>query len=86
MFAAERPDIVVLDLMMPEIGGLELMDQLLAIDPEARVIICSADKQQSRQKQARDRGAACFLGKPATAASLQDAVVRLMGQVDGDDS
>ena len=86
LFAAERPDVVVLDLMMPGMGGLELMDRLLAIEPGARVIICSADKQQSRQKQARERGAACFLGKPASAASLQEAIDQVLGQVSGDNS
>jgi two-component system chemotaxis response regulator CheY len=41
-FAEDRPDVVTLDITMPEMGGLEALRQIRATDPAARVIIVSA--------------------------------------------
>lgn len=59
-----RPDIVTLDIIMPVKNGIEALREIMAIDPGARVIICSAVGQESLVQKARDVGARDFILKP----------------------
>ena len=73
-YAVHAPDVVLLDLTMEDLGGLEVLTQLRAIDPAARVIVVSADIQRSTGKQVAQAGAFRFLAKPADAEELVEAV------------
>jgi CheY-like chemotaxis protein len=73
-YAVHAPDVVLLDLTMEDLGGLEVLTQLRAIDPAARVIVVSADIQRSTGKQVAQAGAFRFLGKPADPEELVEAV------------
>lgn len=70
-----KPDLVILDITMPGVNGLEILQQLKTLDNHANVIICSADIQEYSRVRALELGAAAFLGKPVTSESLL-AVVR----------
>ncbi|MCB6608049.1 response regulator [[Clostridium] symbiosum] len=59
-----RPDLVLLDITMPERTGLEVLDDILTEDPGARVIMCSALGQEAVIAQAIQRGARDFIVKP----------------------
>jgi two-component system, chemotaxis family, chemotaxis protein CheY len=59
-----RPDLVVLDLVMKGMYGLEVLSKLREMDSAARVIIVSADVQTSSHELAAERGAVGFLTKP----------------------
>lgn len=59
-----NPDIVTMDLTMPGIGGLNALKKLKEIDPEARVIICSAMSQEPIVIEAMKSGAREFIVKP----------------------
>ena len=61
----EKPDLVILDLVMKGMYGLDVLTKLRELDPEVRVIIVSADVQQSSQDLVEAAGAAGFLTKPA---------------------
>ncbi len=63
-YFVERPDIVMLDLVMKGMYGLEVLAQLRQMDPDARVIVVSADVQTSSHEMAEQGGAAGFLVKP----------------------
>jgi two-component system, chemotaxis family, chemotaxis protein CheY len=63
-FFLERPDLVFLDLTMKDIYGLEVLARLREIDPEARVIIASADIQDSTRAMVEAAGANDFINKP----------------------
>jgi two-component system chemotaxis response regulator CheY len=63
-YFVERPDIVMLDLVMKGMYGLEVLAQLRQMDPDARVIVVSADVQTSSHQMAEEGGAAGFLVKP----------------------
>ncbi len=63
-YFVEKPDVVLLDLVMKGMYGLEVLAQLRQMDPDARVIVVSADVQTSSHEMAEQGGAAGFLIKP----------------------
>ena len=73
-FALDRPDIVVLDLSMEDIGGLDVLRTLRSLDANARVIVVSADVQRSTDSAVMAAGATCFVAKPASEEGLNAAI------------
>ncbi|GGI94668.1 chemotaxis protein CheY [Alicyclobacillus cellulosilyticus] len=69
-----RPDLVTLDITMPEMDGIEALRQIRAIDPNARVIMCSAMGQQAMVIDAIQAGARDFIVKPFQAERVLEAV------------
>src|SRR5689334_2546709 len=63
----EQPDVVVLDLSMEDIGGLQVLHTLRELNHPAPVVVVSADVQRSTEQSVMAAGAARFLGKPANA-------------------
>ena len=76
-FAVEKPDVVLLDLVMKGMYGLDVLSKLREIDPLVKVIVVSADVQTSSRQMVQDGGAAGFINKPATT----DQVVQMVEQV-----
>jgi two-component system chemotaxis response regulator CheY len=64
MYQERRPDVVLMDITMPDMDGLTALKRIKEIDPEARVIICSALGQQRLIVQAIQLGARDFIVKP----------------------
>jgi two-component system chemotaxis response regulator CheY len=60
----EKPDLVMLDLVMKGMYGLDVLARLREMDPVARVVVVSADVQTSSHEMAAEAGAAGFLIKP----------------------
>jgi two-component system, chemotaxis family, chemotaxis protein CheY len=60
----ERPDVVILDLVMKGMYGLDVLTKLRELDPAARVVVVSADVQQSSRDLAQAAGAVGFINKP----------------------
>ena len=73
-YFVHRPDLVLLDLTMEDMGGLEVLEQIRALDAGARVIVVSADVQRSTTRLVAESGAQRFLGKPVSAEGLLEAV------------
>ncbi|GAB3265936.1 response regulator transcription factor [Nocardioides dilutus] len=76
-FPACRPQVVVLDLQIPEPNGVEVTAQVLQHDPSARVLILSASGEQSDVLDAVKAGATGYLVKSASRSELLDAVRRV---------
>ena len=72
------PDVVILDITMPEMNGLAAMQEILAHDPRARVLICSAIGQQSMILEAIKAGARDFIVKPFKPERLASAIARAL--------
>jgi two-component system, chemotaxis family, chemotaxis protein CheY len=70
----EKPDVVLLDLVMKGMMGLDVLDKLHQMDPKVRAIVLSADIQDSSRRMAAAGGARNFLHKPIDRASLLSAV------------
>jgi len=68
------PDIVTLDITMPEMDGLECLDQLMQIVPRARVLMVSALSDNATALAALKKGARGFLHKPFTEEDLVNAL------------
>ncbi len=74
--AAARPDVVVLDLQLPDVSGVEVIRGLLAARPEVRVLMLSASGEQQGVLDAVKAGATGYLLKSAALAEFLDAVRR----------
>jgi two-component system, chemotaxis family, chemotaxis protein CheY len=69
-----RPELMTLDITMPEMDGLAALKQIIAIDPRARIIMCSALGQESKVLEAIKAGARDFVVKPFKPERVLDAV------------
>lgn len=63
-YFVDKPDVVFLDLVMTGMYGLEVLGKLRELDPQARVVVISADIQTPSREAAEAAGAAAFLNKP----------------------
>jgi len=73
-YFVDKPDLVVLDLVMKGMYGLEVLSKLRELDPGARVIVLSADIQTSSRQMVSEAGAVAFLNKPVAPEDLVNAV------------
>ena len=78
LYFAEKPDIVLLDLVMSGMYGLDVLRKLRELDPQARVVVVSADIQTPSRDLAREYGAGAFLSKPVEEADVLGAVNALL--------
>ncbi|MBE3555468.1 MAG: response regulator [Firmicutes bacterium] len=74
-----HPDVVMLDITMPEMDGLTALKQIRAIDPNAKVIMCTAMGQQAMVLDAITAGAVDFVVKPFAAERVLTALRRAVG-------
>ncbi len=74
----EKPDLVILDITMPGLSGLDVLTKLREMDPHARVIIGTADVQDFSRKQAEDLGAFGFIVKPFDSEAVQEIVKKAL--------
>ena len=79
LFCQHRPDLTILNLIMPRVEGLETLKQIKKISPEAKVLICSAMGQANIIFKVIRGGASDFLAKPFHDKQLLDAVGRTLG-------
>jgi two-component system chemotaxis response regulator CheY len=75
-YFVEKPDVVLLDLVMRGMYGLEVLGKLREMDPDARVVVLSADIQTSSRDLVQAAGASGFLTKPVEARQMLDMVAR----------
>lgn len=73
-----RPDIVTMDIVMPEMDGIEAVRQIMKIDPNARILMCSAMGQQPLVVEALEAGAKDFIIKPFQPSKVIEAVEKAL--------
>ena len=73
---ASRPEVVVLDLQLPVMSGVEVTRALVAADPSVRVLVLSASGEHADVLEAVKAGATGYLVKSASSSELLDAVAR----------
>ena len=74
-----KPDLVLMDITMPEMDGIEALKKIKEIDPNASVIMCSAMGQQAMVIEAIQSGAKDFIVKPFQAERVLEAVKKVVG-------
>jgi CheY-like chemotaxis protein len=81
MMTAEKPDVVILDIMMPEISGLDILRQMRK-NPELAnipVVVVSAKSMPADIKLGMEAGAFIYLTKPVGFVELKEAIERALG-------
>jgi len=74
-----RPDLVTMDIIMPDMGGIDAVKTIVGEFPEANVVMCSAMGQQALVIEAIQAGARDFVVKPFQPARVLEAVQRVLG-------
>ena len=82
---AERPSVVLLDLVMPEVGGLEVLEKALRLVPSLCVIMLTGQSDISVAREALERGARAYITKPIDPQRLRETVEDLIGAGSPDD-
>jgi DNA-binding NarL/FixJ family response regulator len=73
-YAQSTPDVVLMDLSMPDVDGIEATRQIVALDPQATVVVLTSFSDDRRIRDALDAGAVGYLLKQASADDLLDAI------------
>lgn len=76
-----RPDLVTMDIIMPEMNGIDAVRKILEHDAQARIVMCSALGQQALVQEAIAAGAKDFLIKPFNAARVVEVIAKVTSQV-----
>ena len=79
LYRKVNPDLVTMDIVMPEVDGIEAVKQIRAIDPGAKIVMVSAMGQQSMVIDAIQAGARDFIIKPFQPPRVQEALKRVVG-------
>ncbi|MBE5846361.1 MAG: response regulator [Lachnospiraceae bacterium] len=78
-YAEVKPDLVLLDITMPEMDGIQALKKIKESDPNALVIMCSAMGQQAMVIESIQAGAKDFIVKPFQADRVLEAVKKVVG-------
>ena len=78
-YAEVKPDLVLMDITMPEMDGIEALKRIKAADPNASVIMCSAMGKQAMVIESIQSGAKDFIVKPFQADRVIEAVQKVVG-------
>jgi two-component system chemotaxis response regulator CheY len=81
-YFVERPDVVMLDLVMKGMYGLDVLARLREMDPAVRVIVLSADVQTSSRDMVEAAGATGFLTKPVDGPQLLELLTAALDRTD----
>jgi two-component system chemotaxis response regulator CheY len=78
LFKRTDPDLVTMDLTMPQMDGIECIERLVRMKPEVRILVISALADKATAVDAMEKGANGFLNKPFTDRQLNEALAELM--------
>ena len=78
LYASLHPDLVVMDITMPDVDGLQALVEITRADPDAHIIMCTALGQQDKVRLALTSGARDYVVKPFDANKLLDTVKRVL--------
>jgi len=78
MFKKMDPDVVTMDLTMPQMDGIECISKLVALKPAIRILVISALADKATAVEAMEKGANGFLNKPFSDRQLNEAIADLM--------
>ena len=74
-----KPDLVTMDITMPEMDGISAVKEIKKVDPNAKIVMCSAMGQQAMVIEAIQSGAKDFIVKPFQADRVIEAVKKVVG-------
>ncbi|MBD3237992.1 MAG: response regulator [Candidatus Eisenbacteria bacterium] len=74
----ERPDLVVVDISLPDVGGLELVKQIRALDEELPILVCSMHDESLYAERCLHAGARGYIAKSESSARVVEAIRRVL--------
>jgi two-component system chemotaxis response regulator CheY len=74
-----HPDIILLDIILPDANGLDLLESILAACPDSKVVICSSIGETQVVRNSLNRGAKAFIQKPFTPDNVAE-VLKSLGE------
>jgi two-component system chemotaxis response regulator CheY len=77
-FRELRPDLTTLDITMPGKDGIEVLQEIMAMDPDAKVLMCSALGQQAKVVESLKLGAKDFVVKPFESETVERAIAKVL--------
>lgn len=77
-YSSMKPDLVAMDIVMPEVTGIEAVREIMKSDPEASIVMISALGQEAMVKEAIEAGAKDFIVKPFKKEKVIETVNRLL--------
>src|SRR5476651_1272626 len=80
LFNRTDPDVITMDLTMPEMDGIECIEKIVKMKPAVRILVVSALADKATAVDALEKGANGFLGKPFTDRQLIDALEELLSE------
>lgn len=78
-FKELNPDLVIMDITMPEVDGIQAVKEIKKISPDAKIVMCSAMGQQAMVIESIQAGARDFIVKPFQADRVLEAVKKVLG-------
>ena len=78
----EQPDGVILDIVMPEVGGIEALQVIKEVNPDIPIIMLSSAGTSQKLKETLELGALDFIQKPYTSDQIRQAVERIRRKVE----
>lgn len=81
-FLRTRPKIVLLDLVMPKVGGIELLERMVAVDPGVDIILITGHYSAESAVEAIQKGATDYLTKPLQIEKLRSRIANLMEEAE----
>lgn len=78
LYTEHRPDVVFLDITMPIVDGFEALTMIKNINPEALVMMVSADRQKTTKEKVLAMGASAILSKPIDAEEFRTTLLQLV--------
>lgn len=75
-----HPDIVLMDVVMPVLDGLSALEEVKKIDPDAKIIVCSAQSHEDLIQDAYAKGACDFIIKPFSVETILNAVHKVLSK------
>lgn len=77
-YQQEKPDLVMMDITMPEMDGIQAVKHIKEMDPDAKIIMCSAMGQQAMVIEAIQAGAKDFIVKPFQPDRVIEAIKKML--------
>ncbi len=75
-----KPDLVTMDIIMPEMDGIQALEEILKFDPKAKVVMVTAIDQRESLMKAIRLGATDYIVKPFEADRVMSAVQKALGE------
>jgi two-component system chemotaxis response regulator CheY len=79
LYQNHKPDLVTMDITMPEMDGISAVKEIKKIDPQAKVIMCSAMGQKNMVMEAVSAGARDFIVKPFQPDKVLESIQKAIG-------